>query len=653
MEKLIKFKGYFGIKNHQQTPMDDLSGKIFYLVKQIGTEQYPMYLIVDRLNILGFLNEKKKTVFTLVEPDFSNPLFKIVKYNDKQVYLTNHIIKYEQYDLLDISNIDNILDTNKLPKYTCRLFRFFIANDRYDICDYLIHNRGIKYNYEYIPSILNILDDEKESALLEYIIANIDYFDIDLTLIIQHVLIFFNKDQQYFMDKINSLVQTKGIKISNEDYCDIVNNVLESYDPNIESIKTLLDMGYIDGNQIFIKACYYFPELVKYLVEQNVSYDINDVLKINVSTKILEFFHQKGHVFTDDNIRHIMNHLTEFKDIKKLKYLCSEKILCQEHISSDFLNRLINKNFISYLEILITDFDIRELIDLDCLMKKAISIDSPEIVNYCIQNGIDVDNYIGLVFEHSSQKILDILMASGIEIQEKISLLGYKSFENMDFIKIYVDKYNYNLPHISNLTLQHGTPETFKYVIDTMIQNQQPIPNLVKLIVKYTLDKDIINQKKNTEIIDCLINLDIEYNSLQQTLIALIKKDSIKAKNLIDENILHRSLDVLFMTVLTKNIDVLTFLLGKNTDEKYIKWASVLSVCDYEIFRFVVEYTGVDISEYREEIILMSGKYYTHDSFRYLKLMGFPDYYTANKTIDKNGPVKPFVDFMKKYDVSI
>ncbi len=633
--------------------MDDLFGKIFYLVKKMGTSKYPMYLIVDRVNILNFLNEKRKPSFTLVEPDYSNPFFKIVKFGKKQAYLTNYIIEYEQHDLSDISNVDYILDTTKLPQYTCKIFRFFIANDRYDICDYLIYNRGIKYNYKYIPSILNIFDDEKEPALLEYIIANFDYFDIDLILVIQHILMFFNEDQQYFMDKINSLVQTKGIEISNKDYCDIANNIIDSYDPNIESIKLLLDMGYIDGNQIFITACNCFPDLAKYLVEQNVNYDINDVLKINVSAEILEFFHQKGHVFTDDNIRDVMNHLIEFQDIKKMKYMCSEKILCQEHIDSDFLNQLINKNFTGYLEILVNEFDVRELIDIDCLMKKAISVDSPEIANFCIQNGIDVDNYVGLVFEHSSQKLLNMLISSGFEIPEKLSLLGFKSFENMDFIEIYINEYNYNLPYMFEMTLKHGTPETLKYVIDTMIQNQQAIPDLVKLLVKYTLDKDVYSQKKNTEIVNCLINLDIEYNPLQQTLIALIKKDSNKVKNLIDENILHRSLVILFMTVLTKNIDVLTFLLEKNTDEKYIKWASILSVCEYETFRFVVEYTGVDIQKYREEIILMSGKCYNCNQYDYLKLMGFSDNYTENKTIDKNGPVKYFVEFMKKYDVSV
>lgn len=633
--------------------MDDLFGKMFYLVKQIGTDQYPMYLIIDRLSIISFLNEKKKTTLTLVEPDYSNPFFKIIKHNDKQTYLTNYITKYEQYDLLDISNIDYILDTNKMAQYTCRLFRFFIANDRYDICDYLIHNRGIKYNYESIPSILHILDDEKEPALLEYIIANIDYFDIDLTFIIRHVLLFFNKDTQYFLDKINSLAQTKGIEISNKDYYDIANDLIESYDPDIESIKLFLDMGYINGNQIFIVACNFFPDLVKYLVEQNVSYDINDVLKINVSANILEYFHQKGHVFTNENIRDIMINLTEFEDIEKIKYMCSEKILCQEHIDSDFLTQLINKNFTNYLEILISEFDVRELIDIDCLMKKAISLDSPEIANFCIQNGIDVENYLGLVFEHSSQKLLNMLMASGIQVPEKLSLLGLKSFENMDFVNVYVNEYNYNLPYMFKMTLENGTPKTLKYVIDIMIQNQQSIPDLVKLLVKYTLDKNMYTQKKNKKIIDCLINLDIEYNPLQQTLIALIKKDSNRVKNLIDENILYRSLVVLLITVLTKNINVLTLLLEKNTDEKYIKWASIFSVCDYETFRFVIEHTGVDIQRYQEEIILMSGICYNYNNYRYLKLMGFPDIYTAKKTIDKNGPVKYFVEFMKKYDISV
>lgn len=147
--------------------------------------------------------------------------------------------------------------------------------------------------------------------------------------------------------------------------------------------------------------------------------------------------------------------------------------------------------------------------------------------------------------------------------------------------------------------------------------------------------------------------MDIEYNPLQQTLIALIKKDSNRVKNLIHENILYRSLVVLFMTVLTKNIDVLTLLLEKNTDEKYIKWASIFSVCDYETFRFVIEHTGVDIQRYQEEIILMSGICYNYNNYRYLKLMGFPDIYTAKKTIDKNGPVKYFVEFMKQYDISV
>lgn len=203
---------------------------------------------------------------------------------------------------------------------------------------------------------------------------------------------------------------------------------------------------------------------------------------------------------------------------------------------------------------------------------------------------------------------------------------------------------------IYNEIILNGSHKTLKYIANQMIQQGLKLPKITNSLIYFKYQKYIKCDKH----IKVIRNLNIDFTPIQQVVLAINDCDIETAKYLIGQYQIHDNLKILFMSVISQNIEFTKYLIEVNNfDKTYTGWALVLSTYNYEMFRSVLDYTGIDVNTRQQEIILMvnPNDVNVDDTIDYLHLMGYPNIFKTIDLISKDD--KPIYKFLKKFNIEI
>ncbi|AEJ35016.1 hypothetical protein MIMI_L769a [Acanthamoeba polyphaga mimivirus] len=128
-----------------------------------------------------------------------------------------------------------------------------------------------------------------------------------------------------------------------------------------------------------------------------------------------------------------------------------------------------------------------------------------------------------------------------------------------------------------------------------------------------------------------LISLNIQFNIEQQIIIQIIEGNFINAKELIFTNYdCYNNLKILFVTMMSNNIDMLEFLLEiNNYDQDYLQWVLIFSSRNVTMLEYIINNTNIDPNLFKQEMSTFSSHFKSY-SVDYLKLN---DYYEGTSIL--------------------
>ncbi len=624
-----------------------MESKTYYLLRTEEYGDYEMFTMVEDKYFFDHIHLSDK--ITQVKPDYDRFGFKICE--DEQTYLTNYIIELETYSLFDIDTVDRLIASteNKLGIYG-HLYCLYIKNNRLDLCDYLIQS-----NYEYDPTsncndILEFVPDENEADVLMYIINNNNFFKIKWSEIATHVI---GYTECY--DVIDYLVNFLKQIDCNIDYDTIIEECYYNQDCYSdclffnETIKILLRLECVNVNKLLEIACIFsITEIVTHLLDIGTEYDFNTILKSHISLHILKIFLNRGNILDSDGVKILLSTNKGWKFSQTFSYLMDEQYITQELVDKNLVDIVIDNNF-PVLKRLIEKFDLSELIDYDVVMKKAIMNSNLDIIDYCISNGTDVNNYMTYAFQHYNQSCFTHLLNQGGTLSTdnlvyRPENLRESKYQNVQYIDIVIDN---NLDSIENildnmLEYYHYNTDICNYVLNKINCDGIVLPKLTNKIIRNYYYNECVNDKY----ID-LIKSKINPNDIDKSIIAIVTDDFDSAKQLIMENNLYDNLKILFVAIMKYDIDMLKFLFEINDNSNdYLQWALLFSlVGKSKSVKFIMEDIGVKPERMKEFRFIMKNSRDT--CTKYFKLNG----YDVSIDNEDNYDEYPVVKFFKEMGI--
>ncbi|AEQ60408.1 putative ankyrin repeat- containing protein [Acanthamoeba polyphaga mimivirus] len=689
-----------------------LEGKIFYLLEENGTSEYPLYKIIDKTYILSNIRDVvnyiverdydddysddeaedvnegvvEKATITKIQLDFSNPKFVVNNFipDENQaasgIYYTNSIIKIREYDLYDenflIELIEESSQSKVFPENTCKLYRFGLNSGRFNLCDILIQ-KGIKYkctdhNYGR-PLIVWYPDNGSIEEIYLYLLKNMEYFKDDFVKIIQAVA----EDSREF-DVLKSYIEYAQCTNIPINYHEISIDIIKKYH-RTECIKLFIEMGLVNSQDMFHESCLHFSDLTGYLVDQGVEFNFSDVFNFDLPLDTLEYFAEKGFEPTNEMIvnrlnksnkstSNINNDSSSFGAIMimtpnysftpykppyysiLIEFLLNHKYLKPYHINQNVIDKLIEESSLIELVKLDKEFDIKSYIDLNILMKKAVDSDIWFVVKHCIENGINIDECVSYALNKSMISIVKKLKKKlGATVPDNFIESDKINIDDQEYIQICINK-GMDLTTIYNEIILNGSHKTLKYIANQMIQQGLKLPKITNTLIYFKYQK----YPKCDKHIKVIRNLNIDFTPIQRIILAINDCDIETAKYLISQYQIHDNLKILLMSVISHNIEFTKYLIEVNNfDKTYTEWAIVLAAYDYEMFMNVLDYTSIDINTRQQEIILMlnPNDFNVNDTIDYLHLMEYPNIFKTIELISKDD--KPIYKFLKKFNIEI
>lgn len=181
-----------------------------------------------------------------------------------------------------------------------------------------------------------------------------------------------------------------------------------------------------------------------------------------------------------------------------------------------------------------------------------------------------------------------------------------------------------------------------KYLLTEVKNEHITVPKLTNVIIRYCYYYEYCS-----EYYEDLIKSGIQFDIEQQTIIQIIEKKTVDVQEGIFSNYeLSSNLKILFVTIMTGNIDLLTFLLEINKcDQDYLQWALIFSCNDITMLEYVINTTNVNPTHFKQEMSTMI-RHADNYSIDYLRLN---NYYTKNDvSVDSK-----LADFMNDIGIDI
>lgn len=602
-----------------------MGSKNYYLDKISKNLGYPVYFLFDEISVLENTNNDIKEIIQ-VEPDYSNPDLKFTEYNNG-FFATNYIIEVAKVPLLDITIIEKSLQKISCESFKLhKLYKRFFENNRLDLCDYLI-TKYIKLTRCSDEIILNRITKLDKDSLM-YIINHNDFFQIRWEVIFKFVL---SNIANISSDTNNEIIHYLMALINNFDhkidYDEIIKHMMLDWRAlkikNIELFAELVDINYMD---ILKRACFNGnTEIIDYVLNKGIEYDFYELMKSDISITALKFFIDKGHYIDNIAINILIN--PESKNINRLiRPLVDQKILTQDLITKQLLETIIKIDIYS-MEFLINDFDIISMVDLNMIMIKALKYDYMELIEWCINNGVNIDKYVSFVMKECCPRIFNKFIELGAQIPNDASCYNLKNIKYyciyddcIPYLKIAIKKEFDTADNIFNIIIDKQPHiEVLKYLLSEMTNEHVIVPKLTNVLIfnYYYCSKEYYGD---------LVKLNIRFNIEQQIIIQIIEENFIDAKELIFTNYdHHNNLKILFVTMMSNNIDMLEFLLEINKyDQDYLQWALIFSSREVTMFEYVINNTNIDPNSFKQEISTFAENFNSY-SVDYLKLNGYYD----------------------------
>ncbi|AEJ35013.1 hypothetical protein MIMI_L767a [Acanthamoeba polyphaga mimivirus] len=128
-----------------------------------------------------------------------------------------------------------------------------------------------------------------------------------------------------------------------------------------------------------------------------------------------------------------------------------------------------------------------------------------------------------------------------------------------------------------------------------------------------------------------------------------MRKEYDNIEQLIFFSTYYNSIELLFVVVLSENIDLFKLLLEINcNDTDYLSWAFVFSGRCFKLMKYIVDNYNVDIYQRQIEVCIMIPKK-DYQTKRYLQLMGYEISCIYNT--ECNNDKLPLVEFMKELSI--
>ncbi|AKI80503.1 putative ankyrin repeat protein [Acanthamoeba polyphaga mimivirus] len=628
-----------------------MASQTFFLISNPENLDYPIYTIYDKSQMLDNFHDIsffRNTTITEIELDDEQSDLKISKLFDG-IFITNHVIKNAEYSLLDVNTVQMLLDY-KDPDYefksTHDLYIYYMTRNRFDICDYLITS-NIKFVGEYTKSRLLNSKILSNYNLFKYIINNNEFFGFcyyDLMLAAFRYTKFYDLCDyliklEYNIDYDNFLKQL-FIKIDSDGF------FIDSK-PDTSQIKKLIDENYFDNEKLFYTILCNSFELTKYFVEKGIYYNFDDVINSNINFEMLKFFIELGNNLTDDHIMILLSNIYNNNYYEKIIFLLDNNYISERHFTKKIVSGII-KIDLYLLNRLIDKLNIIEFVDLDLLMRTSISYENINMIKKCTEYGINIDNYISFAVERSiciTKKLIEL----GGKIPDEMCI--YNPDHNLlkDSIDIILGN-NYDtienlLSKIINQNKNMGTSyiNEILYVINKLIETNKPITDLNKILIKsYYYLNDIYKE---------IVKLDLNLDDYQQIIVSIMRKEYDKIEQLIFSSEYYNSIELLFVVVLSENIELFKLLLEINcNDNNYLSWAFVFSARCFRLMKYIIDTYNVDIYQRQNEVCIMILQK-DYQTKHYLQLMGY-EYSCINNT-EHNNEKLPLVKFMKELSIDL
>lgn len=615
----------------------------YYIYRYPDNPDYPVYHIINEKNVFKYTDFKVKEIIQ-VEPDYSKSDLKFTEYGDG-IYATNYINEIGKISLLDINNIEKLLCNFSHESFgpTYKLYSRFLSNNRLDLCDYLIEKDIILTQFADYYIFNFMVNPSKESLM--YIIDHNDFFQISWETIFKSIIPF-TKDGE-ITDYLITLMDNLNYKIN---YDNIIKHLItNSYILEIKKIEPIFEKTNINFHDILKYTCCSGKlQMINYLLDKGIEYDFYELIKYDISTRAIKFFIDKGH-YLDGFVIDIIINSESHNIYKMVKFLIDQKFLTQDLITKQLIDTIIKKNG-NILRLLINNFDIIDLVDLDMIIVMAINLNLMELIEWCMNNGIDINKYMSLVMKKCHSNIISRLIELGAQVPNDKSYYNSTILNNycmgsdcIPYLKTIIEKkFDTAENIIHNIIENRPHIEVLKYLLTEVKNEHITVPKLTNVIIRYCYYYEYCS-----EYYEDLIKSGIQFDIEQQTIIQIIEKKTVDVQEGIFSNYeLSSNLKILFVTIMTGNIDLLTFLLEINKcDQDYLQWALIFSCNDITMLEYVINTTNVNPTHFKQEMSTMI-RHADNYSIDYLRLN---NYYTKNDvSVDSK-----LADFMNDIGIDI
>ena len=584
-----------------------------FLLKTSKNIDYLVYCVGKIHNVLSHLKRDQRDLIEITL-DPSKPGFKTfqkeyknnVSNTNEPVIYTNSITEIARWSISDPEIIGQLMDYSK--NNSGRFYLWCFENDRYDLLRELIE-RGIVYQRSEYPYLVHELSPNNLDKKLLFMIGYLNIFEIDYYFLKK---LFSIKNYNLISSLVNEVT-----KLDNSAIDTIFDSLVRHVNSDITILKILIESGYEINNKILFHVCKHSLVKTQYLIEQGVEYDMNLIVKINgILLSVLQYFISLGNDLTEEMLEFLVTRSFQNNYGEILEFLL-ENYDVEKYIDKTIIDKVImltDHNFIKDLRQRYGDRFIEKL-NFDELMAKSINITiylridnkaiifsayddkikkyHTNIIKLCIDNGVNVDDYLISAIKAENIFALDLLLELGANTTD------------IFYIKDIIDMYLY---HDTNKVRQFMDKLTLEEQIEIFDNHMEDNTNIaVKYLIENFIDvsllTDTIAQRViytlihgNLDVHNYLMNLDLEYECtyVQQIAIEIIKKNNQTVISMLDSVTRSNKL-LLFLIMLTDNLELLKYVLDLNNDPDYLQWALIFSGSKPKLMIHIIENTDVDI----------------------------------------------------------
>ncbi|ANB50322.1 putative ankyrin repeat protein [Powai lake megavirus] len=561
------------------------------------SEKHNIYTIIDVKYILTYIGKKilQRLDLELKEVELSNDPDVVIIEKTEGIYITNYMPTIlRTHFIYDLSTIEMLINHNSDNKHI--LYRIGFHYNNVDIIKYLIEE-NIKPTVSCIPQYLNFTPE-----VIDCILENNNYLGLNLLKMIEKYCYSFDIKNHNSIIRIIKYLLLHNIDIDYTmvtKYVICLNNLtiikllVEYNKMENDGISIASEYGFINIVKYLYESGIYTQHHIKKAIIETRSLDVRCFLT-NCCTEydhktIAESF-KYSIIFSRMNImEYITQNELNIEDIENifmeinfdyykiisihiLKYLTNLSPIIANHIYQNYPGILARTVFFE------EDIEfIRKLIDCniyidpdisnqyDCPMYNAIKRNHIDIIKILMDTEIQFKNYnkyIEDAFIFINVDTLKFLVENNVDINLKnIFKLAYKFYDNKTI--------EYLVSVMDNLNL-----------VDTYIASYKQSFSDIK---SDCFTKHILNSSTQSE---C--------NILQKIIIEII--NDIDCRDLILHNELCDNLEIAYIALRKKNTQIINFLIDINSHyNEYLEWLYVLSAYDISLMISILDKINIDI----------------------------------------------------------